>query len=310
MQLSPSRAPFRYRKLGYVALNVSDVARSTRFYNEIVGLDVSEANNGGPAYLRCGGDHHNIVLYPAAGPGLKRVGFELEGAADMEGARRLLAGLGIPVEEVSATERAQLKQGDGFRFVEPNSGLTFEFYTRVMQMAIPYRRQVTQILRLGHVVLAIKPYDETVSFLTGKLGFAMSDFVEGAFAFMRAFPNPLHHSLAVGSSPDENRLHHVNFMVNDIDDIGCAVNRLNKNEVPIVFGPGRHMPSGSIFLYFLDPDGMTVEYSFGMEEFPEEGAREPRMLEPRPEALDTWGSVPKPAFAKVGPIERPGKASA
>jgi 2,3-dihydroxy-p-cumate/2,3-dihydroxybenzoate 3,4-dioxygenase len=70
------------------------------------------------------------------------------------------------------------------------------------------------------------------------------------------------------------------------------------------------MPSGSIFLYFLDPDGMTVEYSFGMEEFPEEGAREPRMLEPRPEALDTWGSVPKPAFAKVGPIERPGKAGA
>ena len=45
--------------------------------------------------------------------------------------------------------------------------------------------------------------------------------------------------------------------------------RLRKAEVPIVYGPGRHPPSGSFFLYFLDPDGMTLEYSHGMEEFPE-----------------------------------------
>ncbi len=36
-----------------------------------------------------------------------------------------------------------------------------------------------------------------------------------------------------------------------------------------MFGPGRHPPSESVFLYFLDPDGLTLEYSFGMEEFPE-----------------------------------------
>jgi len=27
------------------------------------------------------------------------------------------------------------------------------------------------------------------------------------------------------------------------------------------------------------------------------------MLDPRPETLDTWGSLPAPAFAKVGTIE-------
>src|SRR3546814_20766507 len=77
-------------------------------------------------------------------------------------------------------------------------------------------------------------------------------------------------------------------MVSDIDDVGRAINRMKKAEVPIVFGPGRHEPSGSIFLYFLDPDGMTAEYSFGMEEFDEVGAREPRELEAKPEVLDTW----------------------
>jgi 2,3-dihydroxy-p-cumate/2,3-dihydroxybenzoate 3,4-dioxygenase len=297
-------APFRYRKLGYVALNVSDMERSVRFYTEQVGLDLSEAPAGGPAFLRCGRDHHSLVLYPAGGPGLKRVAFELESGADLELARATLARLGLAAVDISTEERALLKQGDGLRFIEPNSGLTFEFYTRVMQMALPFTQRLTKIERLGHLVLAVEKYDEMIGFLTANLGFDVSDFVEGRFAFMRCHPNPLHHSFAVGRSAGGNHLHHVNFMVSDIDDIGTAVNRLHKHETPIVFGPGRHLPSGSIFLYFLDPDGMTVEFSYGMEEFPEDGAREARMLEPRPEALDTWGSVPKPAFAKVGPIEQ------
>jgi 2,3-dihydroxy-p-cumate/2,3-dihydroxybenzoate 3,4-dioxygenase len=78
---------------------------------------------------------------------------------------------------------------------------------------------------------------------------------------------------------------------------------MTKAGVKIAFGIGRHPPSGSVFLYFFDPDGMTVEYSFGMEEFPELGAREPRMLEPVPESLDTWGAVPDPMFGKRGIIE-------
>lgn len=299
-------ASFRYRKLGYVALNVSDVEKSRRFYTEIVGLDVSEATPDGPVFLRCGRDHHSLVLYPADGPGLKRVGFELETAADLAAARKLLASLGIPVQDVPVDERQQLKQGDTLRFVEPNSGLTFEFYTSMRHMARPFSAQLTQIMRLGHVVLSVANYDAMVELLTQKLGFAVSDFVEGAFSFLRCYPNPYHHTFAVGRSADGNHLHHVNFMVSDMDDIGRAVNRLKKTDTPIVFGPGRHMPSGSIFLYFLDPDGMTVEYSFGMEEFPEQGAREPRLLEPHPEALDIWGSVPKPNFAQVGPIETRG----
>lgn len=295
--------PFRYRKLGYVALNVTDLARSTRFYTDTVGLDLSEPLAGGPAFLRCGDDHHNVVLYGAAAPGIKRVAFELESRAEMEHARKHLANLGLPVTEIAADERAALRQGDGLRFVEPNSGLTFEYYTRVMQMALPFRQSLTKIARLGHVVLSVERFDEMTAYLTTQLGFAVSDFVEGRFAFMRCQPNPLHHSFAIGRSVEGNHLNHINFMVSDIDDIGIAMNRLNKHEVPIVFGPGRHKPSGSIFLYFLDPDGMTVEYSFGMEEFPEKGAREPRMLEAHPLALDTWGGMPKPAFGKVGAIE-------
>ncbi|MEO5736476.1 MAG: VOC family protein, partial [Variovorax sp.] len=118
----------------------------------------------------------------------------------------------------------------------------------------------------------------------------------------RCFPNPYHHSFAVARA-EFDRLHHVNFMVTNVDDVGRAIHRMRKAGVEIVFGPGRHDISNSIFLYFLDPDGMTVEYSFGMEEFAQDGAREARQLPFSMEILDSWGGAPLPATGKGGAVE-------
>lgn len=293
--------PFRYRRLAYVALNVSDLARSTAFYRDLVGLDVS-AQSDSVVALRCSRDHHNILLYQAAEPGLKRIAFELESAADLAAARLHVEALGYAVEAVLAEELGALRTVAAFRFRLPGSGLCLEFLVQMMHLAQAYRPSVAHIERLGHVVLNVADFEQTLAILRDQLGFRVSDFVPGFAAFLRCFPNPLHHSLAILAGGDHH-LNHVNFMVSDIDDIGRAMNRMKKAGVEIVFGPGRHQPSESIFLYFLDPDRMTVEYSFGMETFPEQGAREARLLEPVPATLDSWGSVAAPAFGKTGSIE-------
>lgn len=293
--------PFRYRRLGYVALNVSDLERSTAFYRDLVGLNVSDSS-GSMVALRCSRDHHNVLLYQAATPGLKRIGFELESAADLAAARRHVEALGYPLEEVPPAELNALRTVAAFRFRLPGSGLCLEFFVQMMQLAQAYQPSVSKIERLGHVVLNVADFEQTLAILTDQLGFRVSDFVPGFAAFLRCFPNPLHHSLAILAGGDHH-LNHVNFMVTDIDDVGRAMNRMKKAGAEIVFGPGRHQPSESIFLYFLDPDRMTVEYSFGMETFPEQGAREARLLEPVPGTLDSWGSVPAPAFGKIGSIE-------
>jgi 2,3-dihydroxy-p-cumate/2,3-dihydroxybenzoate 3,4-dioxygenase len=88
-----------------------------------------------------------------------------------------------------------------------------------------------------------------------------------------------------------------------VDDIGKANNRFKKNGVPIVFGPGRHPPSESMFFYFVDPDGHWNEYSFGMEEFPEESARGPRRLPAGLASIDYWGGAPDPDYPQKGVIE-------
>jgi len=294
--------PFRYRRLAYAALTVTGLDRSLAFYRDLLGLDLASRSED-MACLRCSRDHHNLVLYAGSEPGLKRVGFQLEAEADLDAAFEHFERLGYEPRRVANAELERLKQGPSFRVRERRSGLEIEYAGAIMQMAQPYVPTVASIARLGHVVIGSADYAGAIGAFTADFGFRVSDFVEGRFSFLRCFPNPLHHSLALGASP-ANHLHHVNFMVTDIDDVGRAIHRMKKASVKVVFGPGRHPPSGSVFLYFLDPDGMTVEYSYGMEEFPELGAREPRMLEPVPASLDTWGAVPEPEFGKGGRIEQ------
>ena len=294
-------APFRYRKLGYAALNVTDLERSVVFYRDLLGLDLVQRDDD-TAFLRCSRDHHNLALYRAAVPGLKRVAFELQTQADADKAFAHFEALGLKPQRVPKEQAQALRQGPSFRVRESHCGLEFEFYGATTVLAKPYTPTVAKIVRMGHVVIGTADYAGAFRALTQDFGFVVSDHVEDRFAFLRCFPNPLHHSLAVGASTS-NHLHHVNFMVSDIDDVGRAWHRMHKAGVKIAFGMGRHPPSGSVFLYFYDPDGMTVEYSFGMEEFPEAGAREPRLLEPVPESLDTWGAMPDALFGKVGAIE-------
>lgn len=292
-------APFRYRRLSYVALDVTNLNRSLEFYRDLVGLTV-DRHEGDSVYLRCSELPQNLVLRQGDTPGLARAAFELESRADLDQAFAYLKAQGFEPYWIDAQEAAELKVAAALRFREPGCGLNLEFHSEP-ELGKAFEPSHTTIARLGHVVLNVADFDAVESSLVGKLNFLISDHVPGKIAFLRAFPNRFHHSFAILTGPADG-YNHVNFMVSDIDDVGRAINRMKKANVPIVFGPGRHEPSGSIFLYFLDPDGMTTEYSFGMEEFDEVSAREPRELEAKPEVLDTWGSLPDPRFGKGGAI--------
>ena len=294
-------AGFRYSKLGYVAFNVTDLDRSIAFYTDTVGLDLTARENG-VAFLRCSQEHHDVVLYEAREPGVKRIGWELGSDADLDRAWNEFSELGLDTEEVGDNELALLGQGRSFRVREPHTRGLFEYYAAVQTTVRPFEKRIVDIESLGHILLGAPEFKPTVEGLTRDFNFRLSDSFGEKIAFMRCFPNPMHHSFGVCIMP-EPQFHHLTFMVSHVDEIGRSYNRLRKAEVPIVYGPGRHPPSGSFFLYFLDPDGMTLEYSHGMEEFPEEGARKPRIFEPVPESLDFWGGIPESRFAAVGSVE-------
>jgi 2,3-dihydroxy-p-cumate/2,3-dihydroxybenzoate 3,4-dioxygenase len=294
----------RYRRLGYVALNVSDLATSRRFYETLVGLKVDEDAEGGRLFLRCSDRHHDLILHESPVAGVKRIGWQMESGKALAAAREHLEEIGITCHPVSAEEEAELGIGGGaFRIVEPTTEATFEFYVTMSEAPSIYLSTHTKIARLGHIVLSSTDRPATEAFLSDHLNCRVSDRIEGMVTFMRCFPNPYHHSLGVGAAPKAG-LNHLNFMVTEMADIGKANNRMKQNDVPIVYGIGKHPPSESYFLYFLDPDGMTIEYSYGMEEFSEFDPRPPRELPASLESIDYWGGIPDPRSGKTGVFEK------
>lgn len=283
----------RYQKLGRVELNVTDLARSRVYYESVVGLQYVDTGAEGEIRLRCDDEHHSVTLHAAEDAGLRCVGFMLEDAAQFAPLIERLNGAGLEVREIDAAACAARAQQRAIRVFEPLVGATLEFYVSAADSARPFAHTVTRIQRLGHVVFNTPDSARAVAFWRDVLNFAESDSVGEAITFMRCWPNPWHHG--VGIAKFERRcLHHVNYMVTEIDDIGRALSRLKKAESDVVFGPGRHPASDSVFLYFLDPDGLTMEYSFGMEAFPEAFPRAPRRIEPSPTSLDYWASTRDP----------------
>ena len=294
---------FRYRRLGYVALNVSDSTRSHDFYQSIVGLAAAGEAADGERLYRCSARHHDIVLHQATTPGLRRIGWEMASDGDLDRIHHhLTRTLRLRAQDVAAELCAGLGLNRAFRVSEPHTGASFEYYSAMAPGNVPFVPALTRIVRLGHVVLGTPDHADSERFCLEQLNFRASDRIDGAVTFMRCFPNPRHHSFGLSKAAAPG-LHHVNFMVTDIDDIGKAMYRLRRHEVPIVFGPGRHPPSESIFLYFLDPDGITLEYSFGMEEFPEVDPRPPRLLPFALDSIDCWGAAPEARFGQSGVIE-------
>jgi catechol 2,3-dioxygenase-like lactoylglutathione lyase family enzyme len=92
-----STPPFQLGKIGHVALYVADIKRSTQWYTDVLGFEVSDQYEdgmmpGGAAFLRCNPDHHGVALFKAteknpAGAGLHHMAFEVPTLDDVVRAR-------------------------------------------------------------------------------------------------------------------------------------------------------------------------------------------------------------------------------
>lgn len=287
-------APFRYKRLGYLMMNVSDIERSTSFARDVFGLDLVKENDNGLRFFRGSKNHHDVVFSQASSPALVRASWELESARDLEIAFGYLVQEGMRPAWLAHDECADLEIERAFRAVDPVLGLTWEYFVDMTEIPSPRTNPLTSFQGGTHFGLNVPDGAKASNFLCEKMGFLVSDYFEGqVVTLLRAFPNPNHHSIAmVGTPGSVTRMHHVAFMVNEIDDIGRLFNRARRLGVDIQFGIGRHPTSGSIHLYIYDHDNFVWEYTLGMEQFPEEGARPARRMSSAPEDFDLWGAVP------------------
>jgi 2,3-dihydroxy-p-cumate/2,3-dihydroxybenzoate 3,4-dioxygenase len=295
---------FRYKRLGYVALTVTDIEASTRFLTDIFGLDYVEQADDGTRFFRVGSGHHDLMLTPARQASCLRWAWELESPQELEAAFAHYRTLGLDPFWLEATDCQLLSIARAFRVVDPVIGATWEYFIEMTNYCSPLRNRLTSFQGGKHFGICVPDNRAMTDFLCDAAGFLMSDYVGGKqISLVRAWPNPNHHSIGTVETPGKpTRLHHIAFMVNEIDDIGRLFNRCQHSAVDIHFGMGRHPTSGSIHLYIYGPDNFVWEYTLGMEQFPETGARQPRSMSANPEHYDLWGAMPDDSRSDLLPV--------
>jgi catechol 2,3-dioxygenase-like lactoylglutathione lyase family enzyme len=133
-----AKTPIKVRKLGHLVYEVSDIERSTRFWTEVMGFEVSDVNEIGMVFLRYGGDHHSIALVPSkksqrppedAGLQFHHLAMEVGSVDELFAARDFLRAKGV---EIVYEGRRGPGGNIGVEFRDPD-GYVFEIYANMDQ---------------------------------------------------------------------------------------------------------------------------------------------------------------------------------
>jgi len=131
--------PVKVRKLGHVVFTVSDVERTTKFWTEIMGFQVSDRNEHGMVFLRHGPDHHTIALVPAKSsaelpkegePGFHHCALEVASVSELFKIRDFLRAKGV---KIIYEGRRGPGCNPGVEFVDPD-GFNIELYASMDQI--------------------------------------------------------------------------------------------------------------------------------------------------------------------------------
>jgi catechol-2,3-dioxygenase len=138
------------RKLGHIVLLVRDIHASVKFYEDVVGLTVSDWISDRMVFMRAGEDHHDMALaqlppdaperQPGT-PGLEHFSYKLDSYEEIEQTVEMLKQRGVTID------RGPGKHGPGencFIVFKDPDGNNVEFYCDMRQVTAdnPYDASV------------------------------------------------------------------------------------------------------------------------------------------------------------------------
>ena len=101
--------------------------------------------------------------------------------------------------------------------------------------------------------------------------------------FLRS--NHEHHTLACFRQARQGVDHH-SYEAGDWSTIKEWCDHMGEQQVPIMWGPGRHGPGNNIFIFVEDPDGNWIEISAELEVMYDRPVKE---WKHEPRTLNLWG---------------------
>jgi catechol 2,3-dioxygenase-like lactoylglutathione lyase family enzyme len=272
------------RRLAHATLTTPDLDRQVDYYTEVVGLSLIE-REGGRAFFASKEGLGAIALEKGPGNALSRLAFQVAPGSDLSAIARTLAEDGINSER-----RRAISPGvaDAVVFADPK-GTQIEIFSDYVFAKSDPRPAGIMPIKLGHVAYRVTDVQQVVKFYCDVLGFRVSDWRDDTFAFLRCGPD--HHT--VNFVTDEvPQLHHIAFEVKDWAEIQRACEWLARNNIHLVWGPGRHIIGHNIAIYHRNADKVRVEFFCEMDQMKDEalGYFDPRPWhQDRPQRPKVWG---------------------
>jgi catechol 2,3-dioxygenase-like lactoylglutathione lyase family enzyme len=272
------------RRLGHATLTTPDLDAQVAYYTEVVGLTLTEREKN-RAILASRQGLEAIALEPGAPNALSKLSFQVAPEGDLDELARELAKHGVKAER-----RRGISPGiaEAIAFTDPK-GTLIEIFSDYVFAAEDRSQVGVMPLKLGHVASRVRDVQQVVRFYCDVLGFRVSDWHGDTFAFLRCGPD--HHS--VNFVFDEvPQLHHIAFEVKDWAEIQKACEWLAKNNIRLVWGPGRHIIGHNIAIYHRNADKVRVEFFTEMDQMKDEalGYFDPRPWhQDRPQRPKVWG---------------------
>lgn len=122
----PAHESLRPRRLGHANLKAADPPAAARFWQEVMGMRLSEQIGDGLFFLRIGSEHHNVGLRPGEHGEAHHLGFEVAGWHVYEPILDRISAVGHRVEY--GPGRHTPGNNIFTYLVEPTSGLRLELF--------------------------------------------------------------------------------------------------------------------------------------------------------------------------------------
>ena len=250
------------RRLGHATLVTPDLERAIEYYTEVIGLKVvGKDRNSATLATQVGMEA--IALERGGEANLARLAFQVAPGTDLADCMKRLSEHGI-----HADRRSSISPGvdDAITF-QDNKGTQIDLYAEYRFPSSDGKPIGIMPLKLGHVAYRCVDVIPVMKFYMEILGFRLSDIRGNFFCFLRC--NSDHHTVNFVNDPVE-KLHHIAFELQDWPEIQKACDYLAKNNLLLVWGPGRHVIGHNIAAYHNNHDGVRVELYTQMDQMKDE----------------------------------------
>jgi catechol 2,3-dioxygenase-like lactoylglutathione lyase family enzyme len=285
--------------LDHVALRVPDPEAAAAYYGRLLGLGITgrDASSGavcvstmrnGAALVPDG----EVVLSPGSPAGMEHYALAVPDAAALAAGAEMLRARGLEVEGPKSFGPAH---GPSVRLRDVD-GYLLELVVPRPPVRRPSGPTPADLVRLSHLNLRTTDAAASARWWQDVMGLRLSDQIPETFYWLRCGRE--HATIALLRSPVAS-VHHIAFEIASWEDVRQMLDHFTRSGVQVEFGPGRHGPGHSIFVYFVDALGIRWELQAEAAQIADESTYQPGVWDPvrgRRGAVNLWGPPPPPSF--------------